>query len=102
VGSRGCQADKLSELWLKGPEWLTEPDRWPDDILTEPNKETEAETKLTKEIFFTAMKTKDDLDEVLEKHSFWKTVRVTAWIRRFLSKCKLKKAVQLSGPLTTA
>ena len=50
IGSRGCQADKLSELWFKGPEWLTEPDRWPRDILTEPNNETEAETKLTKEI----------------------------------------------------
>lgn len=60
VGSRGCQADKLGELWLKGPEWLTEPDHWPDDILTEPNKETEAEAKLTKEIFATAVETKDD------------------------------------------
>ena len=30
IGSRGCQADKLSELCFKGPEWLTEseaPDR---------------------------------------------------------------------------
>lgn len=93
MGRRGCQADKLSELWLKGPEWLTEPDCWPDDILTELNKETEAEAKLTKEIFATAMETNDDLDQVLEKHSFWKTVRVTAWIRRFLNNCKLKKAV---------
>ena len=32
IGSRGCQADKLNELWLKGPEWLTEPDLWPGDI----------------------------------------------------------------------
>ena len=68
----------MSELWLKGPEWLTEPKRWPDDVLTEPNKETEAEAQLTKETFASAMATKDDLDEVLEKNSFWKTVRVTA------------------------
>ena len=27
---------------------------------------------------------------------------MTAWIRRFLNNCKLKKAVLLSGPLTTA
>ena len=39
IGSRGCQADKLSELWFKGPEWLTECDLWPGDILTKPNKE---------------------------------------------------------------
>ena len=40
IGSRGCQADMLNELWLKGPEWWTEPDLWPGDILTELNKET--------------------------------------------------------------
>ena len=102
IGSRGCQADKLRELWLMGPKWLTEPDRWPAEVFTEPSKETEAEAKLAKEIFATATETKDDFDEVLEKNSFWKTVQVTAWIRRFLNNWKLKKAVRLSGPLTTA
>ena len=82
IGSRGCQADNLGELWFKGPEWLTEPDLWPGDILTEPNKETEAEAKLTIEIFATVTETKDNLDEVLEKNSFWKTVQITTWIRR--------------------
>ena len=66
IVSRDCQADKLSELWFKGPEWLTEPDLWPGDILTEPNKKTEAEAKLTKEIFVTVTETKDNLDEVLQ------------------------------------
>ena len=82
VGSRGCQANNLPDLWLKGPHWLKDPDRWPDDLLTEPNKETEEEAKLTKEVFATAVETKDELDEILEKKSSWKTVRVTAWIRR--------------------
>ena len=77
IGSRGCQADKLSALWFKGPEWLTERDLWPGEILTEPNKETEAKAKLTKEIFATVTETKDSLDEVLEKNSFWKSVRIT-------------------------
>ena len=86
--------DKLRELWLMGPKWWTEPDRWPaEEPSKEPSKETEAEAKLAKEIFATATETKDDFDEVLEKNSFWKTVQVTAWIRRFLNNCKLKKAV---------
>ena len=102
VGSRGCQADRLSELWFKGPEWLTEPDHWPGDILTQPSKETEAEAKLTKEIFATATETKDGLDEVLERNSSWKTVRVTTWMRRFLNNCKQKKSNRLVGPLTTS
>ena len=48
VGSRGCEADKLPELWLKGPWWLTNLDHWPVERVTEPNKETEAEAKLMK------------------------------------------------------
>lgn len=101
IGSRGCKADNLGELWFKGPEWLTEPDLWPVDIHTESNKETEAEAKLTKEIFATVTETKDILDEVLEKNSFWKTVRITTWIRRFVNNCKQKKSARLVGPLTT-
>ena len=38
VCSRGCEADKLPELWLKGPEWLTDPDQWPVEMVTEPSK----------------------------------------------------------------
>ena len=48
------------------------------------------------------METKYDLDEVLEKISFWKTVRVTTWIRRFLNNCKRKKSTRLVGPPTTS
>ena len=48
------------------------------------------------------MDTKDDLDQVLEKNSFRKTVQVTAWIRRFLKNCKLRKSAWLVGPLTTS
>lgn len=101
IGTRGCQADKLSELWFRGPEWLTEHDLWPGDILTELNKEIKAEAKHTKEIFATITKTKDSLDEVFKKNSFWKTVRITTWIRRFLNNCKQKKSVRRVGPLTT-
>ena len=81
---------------------MTEPDHWPGDILTQPSKETEAEAKLTKEIFATATETKDGLDEVLERNSSWKTVRVTTWMRRFLNNCKQKKLNRLVGPLTTS
>ena len=65
-----------------------DPYLWPGYILTEPNKETEAEAKLAKEIFAIVTETKDNLDEVLEKNSFWKTVRITTWIRQFLNNCK--------------
>ena len=102
VGSRGCDGAKLPNLWLKGPEWLASPESWPAEILTEPSKETEAEAKLTKEVLGTIAETKDDLDEILNKHSFWKTMRVTAWIMCFAQNCKQKKSERLAGPLTTS
>ena len=46
-------------------------------------------------------KTEDDvLNETLEKHGYWKAIRIVAWIARFLSNCKAKGAKKKSGPLT--
>jgi len=74
----------LLNLWLKRPAWLADPESWLAETLTEPSKETEREAKLTNEVFSTIIETKDDLDETLNKHSFWKTMQVTAWIMRFV------------------
>ena len=70
IGSRGCKADQLTSVWLPGPDWLTRPEKWPRDIVTEPSKETEAEAKRIKEVFAVAVETRDEFDEVLEKHTF--------------------------------
>ena len=70
--------------------------------MTEPNKETEAEAKLTKEVFAVAVEARDDFDEVLERHTFWRTIRISAWVMRFLQNCRSKKWNRVSGPLTTA
>jgi len=88
VGCRGCDGAKLANVWLRGPEWLAGPESWPAEIVTEPSKETEAEAKLTKEVLGTIAETKDDLNEILNKHSFWKTMRVTARIMHFVQNCK--------------
>ena len=63
IGSRGCVGDKLLRLWLKGPEWLADPKRWPPHLLMEPTQEMEAEAKITKELFRTAVQTKNELDD---------------------------------------
>ena len=101
MGSRGCVADKLTETWIPGPDWLSDPDWWPMDVCTKPTKESEAESKQIKEVFTTAVETKDYLDEILQKHEFWKAVRIAAWIFRFLHNCKLTKSKRSYGPLTT-
>ena len=39
------------EIWLKGPNWLSKPEKWPAVVQTKPSKGTEAEAKLVKEVF---------------------------------------------------
>ena len=39
IGSRGCKADQLSSMWLSGPEWLSNSEMWPINIVTESSKE---------------------------------------------------------------
>ena len=46
IGSRGEKASKLSEIWLKGPKWLSERSCWPEELQIEPSTESEAEAKL--------------------------------------------------------
>ena len=100
LGSRGGRVDKSAKLWWEGPAWLAEPESWPPDIVTMATSETQAEAKVVREALFVT-KTEDDvLNETLEKHGYWKAIRIVAWIARFLSNCKAKSAKK-SGPLTT-
>ena len=103
LGSRGYLPNNLSESWLKGPEWLPSPDQWPEDIVAQPGKESESEVKLINNLFAAAVEVKDEVDELLQKHTFWKSVRILGWITRFVNNCKAKlaKTVKQSGPLTT-
>lgn len=40
----------------------------------------------------------DQFDEILEKHAFWDTLRLTALINRFATNCQAKKAEKIKGP----
>eukprot|EP00794_Sanderia_malayensis_P016265 gene16265-biopygen13818 len=101
VASRGITTMKLGETWWIGPSWLPESEQWPGDKVTEPNKETEAEAKMIKQVLATTMETQDVLLKLLEKHSFWKTIRISAWIARFLHNCKAQRGERMYGHLTT-
>ena len=67
MGRRGTLSAERLEIWLKGPNWLTEPGMWPAVVQTKPSKETEAEVKLVQEVFAGATGMEDTLHEVLEK-----------------------------------
>lgn len=101
LASRGGLVTEENQLWWKGPEWLSDPAKWPADLVTAPTAESNAEMKATKELFAMAVKADDDLDHLLAKHNYWKTLRVCAWIMRFANNARAKRATRTKGPLTT-
>ena len=62
------KVDESTQLWLKGPEWLSKQDVWPDDITTVSTVESRAALKPVKEILAIAMEEKNLFDDLLEKY----------------------------------
>ena len=101
LGSRGGDVSQSTKLWWKGPAWLLDADKWPPNITTEETNETKAETKaVVKELFAAAIPIEDELDQLLNKHDFWKTIRITARMSRLASNAKSSRS-KVVGPLTT-
>ena len=74
LASRGGLVTKANQLWWRGPEWLSDPRKWPENLVTAPSKESNQEVKTTKELFALAVNSNDELDELLAKNSYWKTL----------------------------
>ena len=83
IGSRGCNVDKLPKKWLEGPTWLQSKEEWPMQKDIEPTKESEEEAKLLKEVFYAAKLDESQVDVLIIKFEFWKTIRILSWINRF-------------------
>ena len=71
IGSRGCLPNALTGFWLKGLEWLPFPGRWPEDIVLCSSKEAEQEAKVRDNLCTSAEIQEDDMDELLQKFTFW-------------------------------
>ena len=100
LASRGGPVTQENQLWWKGPEWLSDPGKWPPDLVTAHTAESNAEVKATKELFALAVKANDELDDLLSKTTYWRTLRVCAWIVRFTRNARSLKANRTRGPLT--
>ena len=87
-------------MWMSGPSWLTNSDSWPEQIVTKPCDVSESESRTIKTVMRTAVpRRSDDIDNLLTKTALWKTVRILAWIKRFVVNCR--RINRISGPLTT-
>ena len=93
IGSRGVGPEKVDETWFCGPTWLPNKEQWPDqseimeteDTVKEPITKRSEKQLLVKE----EKKTVSSLELLLDRcPSYWKLLRVTAFILRFRTKCE--------------
>ena len=104
VGSRGVSADALaeSELWWKGPQWLTgNENEWPIKRV-EMTVESSQEEKVTVSTAVSSEKpgTVSDVVDVNRFSSLNRLIKVTAWVKRFVSNLRKARQLRLSGALT--
>ncbi|XP_020909539.1 uncharacterized protein LOC110247453 [Exaiptasia diaphana] len=102
LGSRGGAVPGNSSWW-KGPEWLSNPDQWPPKIISSATAESEVEAtcRPIKQFMAVTMEQRDEMDDLLSKFTLWRTLRIGAWIARFLYNAKQKPKQRKEGPLTT-
>jgi hypothetical protein len=58
--------------------------------------------KLTKQLFALAKEEEDELGNLLSKFTYWKTLRIKAWLLRFPGNVRCVKERNIEGPLTTS
>ena len=98
--SRGINAGQLKELdtWWRGPVWLSEDvECWPRDASTIDQSPPE-ERKPPHSVLH--VQTPEPLLDSSRYSSYWKLLRVTAWIFRF--KQNIRRALLLSDELTAS
>ena len=121
LGSRGASLSKMEENgWYEGPQWLLAKEDWPHqpsikctprsqeeekplkDIVAYTREETPTETKEQVRGSTEDQET-DQWHELLLRNTYWRVLRITAWVLRFKtnSLANLKKIKKKSGPLCT-
>ena len=103
IGSRGESLTKLNGKWLTGPKWLPDEESWPCDIVPTPSVESESEARAIKEVLAVSVENiqVNIREEILQKFSYWKSIRVSSWMQRFINNCQRTKEERVKGPLTT-
>ena len=88
LGSRGGSVED-SELWWNGPEWLSNRDLWPPNLVTKESAESATEAKAIREVLaVTTVAEPDEFDSLLAKYNLKKKLQVCVWISRFVHSCR--------------
>ena len=97
LGSRGVAPEKLNEFWFCGPSWLTSKIDWPEQpeiFETEEARKERLQKKLEKGMMMKEefVKSRNRLFLLMDKcSSYWKLLRTTAFIKRFIVRCRGKE-----------
>ena len=86
IASRGGPVSS-SALWWSGPDWLQNPEEWPDNPVTQRSAVSDAEAKVAREVLCVTKTTKpepDVFDDLLVNNGLRRTLRVFAWVKRFI------------------
>ena len=101
-GTRANKPEPLTNLWLKGPAWMSGDD-WPQqpEILETEESNKERSKSKTERVMMTQQIQPEAVfaEEMAAKYSYWKLLRITAWIRRF--KNNVGGGQKTRGPLVT-
>ena len=98
----------LSTRWRRvvgtRTDWLLEREKWPEQPNLQSSSDARQEEKPVREIVsYVVERQQDELDELLLRKTYWTTVRITAWLLRFLYNLRASKGRKRRkrGPLTT-
>ena len=92
--SRGVAVSELNGRWEHGPAFLKLPEnQWPAEVLNADEEQQEIDTEQRKvTIVLNLASTKAEEVMNMKKFSSWRRlIRVTAYVRRFLQKCRKQK-----------
>ncbi len=105
LGSRGASINRMeSNGWYYGPDWLLDQEKHPVQPDLNCTKDVNTECKPWEESVFQVLeKEPDEWDLLLERRSYWRTLRVTAWCLRFKHNClaSSQKLKRKNGPIQT-
>ena len=94
--------EKLSSLWFKGPTWLKHKENWPTqpEIVETPYASCESiGVKENVGMVTEEIKGRPILEELWSKHKYWKILRISSFIKRFIYNCRNKE--KIVGPIKT-
>ena len=102
LGSRGGNVTN-NVLWQHGPEWLSDQARWPPEVVPVVSSEAKEEEKASVRVMVAVNQpvAENVFDKLLGKYPLRKTLRICAWVNRFVRNCRNESNKRESGPIKT-